>query len=176
MSVHYVQETAVACPAIGARHASADDLARLYRERGPAFAAVASGICGDLGADAVQDAFVRALRRIGGFRARGSLEAWMWKIVVNEARRRAGAGGAVVDPAVCAAGEAVPVRDVDARVRSIVAGLPERQRAVVFLRYYADLDEAAIARALGIRRGTVAATLHHAHARVRTLLAEEEAP
>jgi len=51
--------------------------------------------------------------------------------------------------------------------------LPERQRLVLFLRYYADLDYAEIARALGIRRGTVSATLNQAHASLRPMLAEE---
>jgi RNA polymerase sigma-70 factor (sigma-E family) len=36
-----------------------------------------------------------------------------------------------------------------------IAGLPFRQRAVVLLRYYADLSEAEIAEALGCRPGTV---------------------
>lgn len=44
-------------------------------------------------------------------------------------------------------------------LRALVAKLPERQRLAVFLRYYADLDYAAIGTALGIRTGTVSATL-----------------
>jgi RNA polymerase sigma-70 factor (ECF subfamily) len=40
--------------------------------------------------------------------------------------------------------------------------LSERQRLVVFLRYYADLDERTIGEILGIKRGTVSATLHTA--------------
>jgi DNA-directed RNA polymerase specialized sigma24 family protein len=43
---------------------------------------------------------------------------------------------------------------------------------VLFLRYYADLGYAAIADALGIQPGTVAATLNHAHAALRKLLEE----
>ena len=45
----------------------------------------------------------------------------------------------------------------DAELRAALARLPERQRTAVFLRYYADLDYAAIGEALGIadrdRRG-----------------------
>jgi DNA-directed RNA polymerase specialized sigma24 family protein len=40
----------------------------------------------------------------------------------------------------------------------------------VFLRYYADLDYAAIAEALGVSTGTVAATLNQAHTTLRTRL------
>ena len=53
-----------------------------------------------------------------------------------------------------------------------LARLPERQRTAVFLRYYADLDYAAIGEALGIRTGTVAATLNSAHTALRTQLEE----
>ena len=40
-------------------------------------------------------------------------------------------------------------------IADAVAGLPFRQRAVVVLRYYADLSEAEIAHALDCRPGTV---------------------
>ena len=57
-------------------------------------------------------------------------------------------------------------------VRRAVAGLPERQRTILFLRHYADLDYERIASTLGIERGTVAATLHAAHAKLRDILQE----
>ncbi len=56
-----------------------------------------------------------------------------------------------------------------------LARLPERQRIVVFLRYYADLDYAAIGQALGIRTGTVSATLNAAHAALQIQLEEVRA-
>ena len=49
-------------------------------------------------------------------------------------------------------------------VAPFIARLPERQRLVVFLRYYADLDYRSIGEARGIGVGTVAATLAAAHA------------
>ena len=57
--------------------------------------------------------------------------------------------------------------DADTEVRAAVAELPERQRHVLFLRYYADLDYGAIADALKITPGTVGATLNQAHAALR---------
>ena len=54
-----------------------------------------------------------------------------------------------------------------------VRALPERQRAVVFLRYWADLDYQSIADALEIEVGTVSATLSAAHSSLRRLLQEE---
>ena len=57
-------------------------------------------------------------------------------------------------------------------VRAVIAALPERQRLVLFLRHYADLDYETIAQATGIERGTVAATLHAAHRKVRDAMTE----
>lgn len=57
-------------------------------------------------------------------------------------------------------------------VRGLVAALPERQREVLFLRYYADLEYRAIADVLGIEPGTVAATLSAAHQSLRKRLEE----
>jgi RNA polymerase sigma factor (sigma-70 family) len=153
--------------ALHARRATAEDLGRLYADRGGAFAGVAAGICGETAADAVQDAFVRALSRVGTLRSRGALEAWVWKIVLNEARRRSAARPA---PEVEVAEVPATSGDGDPRVaavRAVLGALPARQREVVFLRYFADLDEASIASTLGIRRGTVAATLYRVHGRIR---------
>ena len=48
--------------------------------------------------------------------------------------------------------------------------LTERQREIVFLHYYADLDYAAIAEALAISPGTVGATLNAARQALRAAL------
>jgi len=53
-----------------------------------------------------------------------------------------------------------------------VAVLPERQRLVLFLRYYADLDYRRIAQILGVRTGTVSASLHAAHKTLLRALSE----
>jgi RNA polymerase sigma factor (sigma-70 family) len=60
----------------------------------------------------------------------------------------------------------------DAGVRALLAALPERQRLVLFLRYYADLDYRSIAEVLEIQPGTVGATLNQAHAAIRRQLEE----
>jgi len=61
----------------------------------------------------------------------------------------------------------------DDAVRRAVQELPERQRHVLFLRYYADLDYREIGVALGIANGTVSATLHAAHTALRQALKGE---
>ena len=71
------------------------ELEALYKQQFPAFARVAISLTGsvELGKEAVQEAFARAIEQVDGFRGDCPLEAWVWRIVVNTARtsaRRAG--------------------------------------------------------------------------------------
>jgi RNA polymerase sigma-70 factor, ECF subfamily len=148
------------------------ELEALYRARYRRFLRVATAIVGDeaAGHDAVQEGFARALRSARTFRGEGTVEAWVWQIVVNAARReRARAAERPVADAPSTNGHA---GDAEERVRAWVAALPERQRLAVFLRYYADLDYRSIAAVLGVEIGTVSATLSSAHAALRRSLEE----
>lgn len=145
-----------------------EELEALYRERLPEYTRAATAIAGDResGRDAVQEAFAKAVRKRRRFRAEGQLEAWVLRIVVNtarDARRRRSRRVEVLAP-------------VAARAEDM--GLPlelltERQREVLFLRYYADLDYSTIAHALGISEGTVGATLSTARLTLRKALMKE---
>jgi RNA polymerase sigma-70 factor (ECF subfamily) len=150
------------------------ELEALYRRRYEPLVRVAAGIAGDVerGRDAVQSAFTTAVRTRRSFRADGPLEAWLWRIVVNEAARvRRVPQELELDSDVAPA----PGHGTDELgLRAFIAGLPERQRAAVFLRYYADLDYRSIARLLGIEVGTVSATLNAAHATLRRAFEEVE--
>jgi RNA polymerase sigma factor (sigma-70 family) len=154
------------------RGAKLDELEELYRTRFDVFARIAASVTGDAerARDAVQEGFATAVRKRGSFRCDGPLEAWVWRIVLNAAHsdaRRAARAVAYDEPA-----SANGHPEQDAELRATLACLPERQRAAVFLRYYADLDYEAIGEALGIRPGTVAATLNAAHTALRTRLEE----
>jgi RNA polymerase sigma-70 factor (ECF subfamily) len=151
------------------RGASVAELERVYRAEFTRFVRVATAIAGDeqSGADAVHDAFVQAVRNRRSFRGDGPLEAWLWRMVVNAAKKRAGrelASDPQDIPAVHENGFGDPVRSL--------VGLPERQRLALFLRYYADLDYESIAATLGVAPGTVGATLNAAHAALRNSLKE----
>ena len=155
--------------------ASLDELEAAYRSSLPRFRRVAAAIVGDKerACDAVQEAFAKAIRKRRSYRGSGPLEAWLWRLVVNEARDTARPFEAPLDE-LLDRGEARTNGGLDARdeLRVAVALLPERQRLVLFLRYYADLDYAAIADALEIAPGTVAATLNAAHATLHRTLQE----
>ena len=57
-----------------------------------------------------------------------------------------------------------PIGDVD--LRAAIAGLGLRQRTVLFLAYWEDMTEAAIADTLGLSRGTVHRDLQRARDRL----------
>ena len=147
------------------------ELEQLYRTRHAHFVNVARAITGDgeRAAEAVQDAFADAIRSRRTFREEGSFEAWVWRAVVNAARK------AVRKPLVEAGSEAALELPAPANVvglAPLIAALPERQRLMVFLRYYADLDYRSIAQALDVEIGTVSATLAVAHRSIRRTLEE----
>ena len=142
----------------------------MYRANFSKFCSVAAAILHDrdTARDAVQDAFATAVRKRRAFRGEGPLEAWLWRAVVNIAlsARRTNDLRDLPEPPVVF--EELESKDV----RAAIQRLPERQRLVVFLRYWADLDYAAIAETLGIAPGTVAAALHAAHGSIRNSLQE----
>jgi RNA polymerase sigma-70 factor (ECF subfamily) len=149
----------------------------IYRQRYRKFLRMATAILGAeaRGHDAVQDGFAHALRAQRSFRGEGSLEGWVWQIVVNAAlgsRRRLASYREAPEGSEPASSNGHGSDDVG--VRAWVAALPERQRLAVFLRYYADLDYRAIAQVLGIEVGTVSATLSSAHRALRRSLEEVE--
>ena len=97
---------------------------------------------------------------------------WVWRCVLNRARKARNRPAAELR---ADDGRNGSDGSSDAELRVRLAALPERQRLVVFLRYFADLEYREIAAALGIEVGTVSATLHSAHAALREALEEVKA-
>lgn len=154
------------------------EIGAIYRDGFSNYRRVAAAISGDreAAADLVQEAFVRAVRELGSFHGRGSLQAWLWRIVVNVAKnhRRDARAYAELPAEMPASLDGDAASDAE-RVRAAVSALPERQRIVLFLRYYADLDYGAIAVAAEISPGTVGATLNAARTTLERLLLQSEA-
>jgi RNA polymerase sigma factor (sigma-70 family) len=152
------------------------DLAEVYEQGYRRFLRVAEAIVVDpeLARDVVQEAFARAIRSRFDYRGVGSLEGWVWRTVVNTAKTAA--RDRPLDQLPLHQLPAEPVATNGAKpqhdLRETLLALPERQRLVVFLRYYADLDYRAIGEALEIRSGTVGATLNQAHVALRSVLEE----
>jgi RNA polymerase sigma-70 factor, ECF subfamily len=155
-----------------ASHVTPAAIEALYRARFRAFLLSVTALVGDGEAafDVVQEGFGLALARRQTFRNEGSLEAWVWRIVLNVARdelrsRQRQHFRPIEQP--------YARNEHDEELRVVLRALPERQRLAIFLRYYADMSYAEIAEVLGIAAGTVAASLNAAHRAVRRDLREE---
>ena len=138
------------------------DFEQVWRDRRDHLWRLALLLCGDdhLADDIVGAAVARAWRGWDGRRV-SDADAYLRRAVVNEATDRFRARGRDRRWVQRRTGEARgqhPVADevVDRVVLADALGrLPVAQRAVVVLRYWADLSEAATAETLGISVGTV---------------------
>jgi RNA polymerase sigma-70 factor (ECF subfamily) len=147
------------------------EIESVYRSRFQYFVKVARAVTGDRerAVEAVQEAFVNAVRARASFRGDGPLEAWLWRAVVNAGRQ------AARKPLIETGREENEAYDpppLVGELAPLVSQLPERQRLIVFLRYYADLDYRTIALALEIEVGTVSSSLAAAHAAIRKSMRE----
>src|SRR6516162_5325373 len=109
---------------------------RAYRAGYPRLLRVAVALVGDVdrGRDAVQEAFVRALRSRGDLRRIDSLDGWLWRTLVNCCYAQGRPARVVVEEAPSF--EKNGQLEEWPEVRAAIAALPERQRVVLFLRHY----------------------------------------
>ena len=150
---------------IGAVQPRAGDLSELYRERYAPMVRLGTLLLGSqhLAEEVVQDCFLRLQPR---FQQLDDPAGYLHRSVVNGCRSlmrrqrrerdhlRATPGGM---PAELGAHELLDV----------LATLPERQRAALVLRFYADLSGSEIAAILGCREGTVKSLIHRGLAKLR---------
>lgn len=124
----------------------------------------------ELARDATQETALRFLRQLPAFRGESQLRTWSLGIAINvcrEMRRR----GRPVDalrladaqrPAEPGPDDAAELVESKARIRSMLAELPERQREAVMLRFFEELSVEEAAQVMQCAAGTVKATIHQA--------------
>jgi RNA polymerase sigma-70 factor (ECF subfamily) len=143
--------------------------------------------------DAVQDALVSMIRRIGDFQERSSLATWLYRITVNASldrvrgRRRRGETIPIEEflPRFTEEGryaeEVVDWSDAPLdrllsseaaeRIQQAIASLPEEQRVVLVMKDMEELALSEIARALELSIPAVKSRLHRARLALRGVLA-----
>jgi RNA polymerase sigma-70 factor, ECF subfamily len=121
----------------------------------------------ELARDALHDAFLEGVRRPP---ATGeNLAGWLFRVAL----RRSGRGPyrtpllALRRVFVLDGRDEISAALDRLEVAGLLGMLSERQRSIVVAQYYLGLDQEEIARLFGVRRGTVAATLAQAKARMR---------
>ena len=121
--------------------------------------------------DFVAEAFARAWaswRKVGRHPAP---RAWVVRTALNlrvSSWRRSRRAAALGDRGALSAAGQADLGPVDPEMMAALTALPERQRQVIALRIFLDLDTARTAKALGIAPGTVTAHLARAVATLRT--------
>lgn len=161
-------------------------LVDLYRSDYRDLVRLAALLVDDVGTaeELVQDAFVATARRHGraGMVDPGAAGAYLRSAVLNGARsqlrrrevRRRHLRSVGTLPTAPPADHDVVLSDESRRVLAALDRLPARQRAVLVLRYYGDLDVAETAAALGISSGSVKTHAHRGIAALQRILADQE--
>jgi RNA polymerase sigma factor (sigma-70 family) len=150
-----------------------DDFTAFYREAYPGAVRLAWLLTHDHAAaeDVVQDAFVRVRPRLATVGQRG---AYLRTAIVNGCRDRArSAGRADAGWRRLRVVTDVSSTDKPSELLDAVALLPYKQRAVLVLRYWADLREEEIAEIVGVRPATVRSITSRALAQLRKDLPDE---
>ncbi|MFI2613850.1 sigma-70 family RNA polymerase sigma factor [Streptomyces sp. NPDC018584] len=150
-----------------------EDFDTFYRRTYPRTLARALMEWRDLGEaeDAVQDAYVALLRHWDKVRGYNSPEAWVY-LVMKRRQHRAFKLWSRRRELEIAPPPAARVEDT-AEVRAVLDAmprLPARQREVMVLYCLEGMGQKEIGEALGISRGTVAASLHQARRRLASAL------
>lgn len=158
--------------------AGALDLDELYVSSYRRLVVQLYALCGDLAdaEDAVQEAFVIALRKRRDLDGVANPEAWLRTVAVNKLR-----GGwrhaSVVrryQPRVPGPQGSVEIGPEHVAIVTALAAVDPDQRRVVVLHHLADRGTAEIAAELGISEGTVKSRLSRARAKLAELLDERE--
>ncbi len=133
--------------------------------------------------DLAQAALERVLRRLPRYDwSRGDASGWLWRVVVNvaaDAGRSARRRHLLVQRLIAFRGQAktielgIPQGIDDDRLLAAVRSLTSLQRAVIALRFGADLDYAGIAQALNISAAAATKCGGRALASLRAQLAED---
>jgi RNA polymerase sigma factor (sigma-70 family) len=120
--------------------------------------------------DGLHDAFEEGLRHPPPDDR--NLEGWLYRVALRRTRRGILSGLRESRLRERPAGDTTAAVLDRLEVGRLLALLTERQRAIVVAHYYLGLSQEEIAHALGVRRGTVSATVSQSLARMRAKGAE----
>lgn len=135
---------------------------------------LASAITGNFtdAEDLVQTTLLKAYLAWDQIADKGATDAYVRRVMANSCisswRRRKIAEYPLDDlPERAAVSDPFAEYDIRHALLTVLAKLSKRQRAIVMLRYYANLTERETAAAMRVSVGTVKSTTHHALAKLR---------
>jgi RNA polymerase sigma-70 factor (sigma-E family) len=152
----------------------------LYAEHALGLTRLAQVMLGDRAAaeDVVHDAFCGLCRRWGHLTDPAKAQAYLRSSVLNGCRSALRRQIRQPDIAVfstdaLSADAPLLAREDRRAVMAALRRLPDRQREALVLRYYLELPDAEIARAMGIGESTVRSTAHRGLAALERMLTRE---
>lgn len=123
-------------------------------------------------ADAVQEALLRAWRKLGGLREERYFETWLTRILINESRailrRRTRSA-----PMEAIADRAAPRDGLSPELRDAIDRLPLHQRLPFLLRFIGGYEIAEIARMQGVSYAAARHRIDAARRALRSALEEK---
>ena len=157
----------VEAPLAGSAPARAQAFARLIDKQLEAAYRLATFMLGDRveAEDATQEAAAKAWQHFASLRDPSRFEAWFNRILINQCRDRVRARGRQASMLPLLSGDVhVPSAGSEERdaLEAALMELTPEHRAVLALRYLADLPVAEIAKRTNTREGTVKSRLHYA--------------
>lgn len=133
--------------------------------------------------EVVQETWLAVVRGVAAFEGRSSIKTWIFQILINRARTRGAREARMVPvPALPdASGGACPEdalhrKQLTAGLAAALNQLPARQRAVVVLRDVLGCSGPEARRELGLGETNQRVLLHRGRARLREILARDDAP
>jgi len=123
--------------------------------------------------EVAQDVFLDLFKKLGSLESRAHASFWLRRVAchrsIDYARRNKTAAAEISwDLLEEPSGQALENDPfLSRRLQQLVAGLPEKMRMVVILRYQEDAQLEEIADVMEIPLNTVKSTLHRAHAMLR---------
>ena len=146
-------------------------LAEFAATHGLALTRFAFVLCGDRGfaEDLVQDTYLALYRRYGETVSIDAPVAYARRAIVNAyvSRGRRRSSSELSSAELPDFGVELTTHDEQDAMWRVLAHLPDRQRAVLVLRYYVDLTDREIAKVLGATEGTVRSLAARAFAALR---------
>jgi len=165
------------------RQGDTDAFGEIYRRHAGRLYGVAYRMVGHAGEaeDLLQEIFLQAHRKLGGFKGQSALATWLYRLAMNhcldhlrsKASRMSRATGSldvdeVPPPAAPAGAVELTVSRLD--LERAIAQLPEGCRAAFLLHDVEGFEHREVAEMLGIAEGTSKSQVHKARLRLRATL------
>ncbi|TKI58481.1 sigma-70 family RNA polymerase sigma factor [Brevibacillus antibioticus] len=135
----------------------------------------------NLAEDITQEVFLRAYKNLGSFRRDSSMQTWVYRIAVNEAKKHLRSWSfrhiffkPEIDSGIVEGTESTVLQN-DRRVHfaRLVMKLPHSYRQLIVLHYYEELPIEEIAIIMDMSTGAVYTKMHRARQKLKALLETE---